>query len=46
MKTCHHNASWERRDGREWTNYQPCLKVDVRLVYSFKVISVYYDCKM
>ncbi|XP_052095932.1 calcitonin gene-related peptide type 1 receptor-like [Mytilus californianus] len=28
VKTCQHNASWEIRDGREWTNYQPCLTVD------------------
>ncbi|XP_071158627.1 calcitonin gene-related peptide type 1 receptor-like isoform X1 [Mytilus edulis] len=28
VKTCLSNATWERREGFEWTDYQTCLYVD------------------
>ena len=37
MKTCQPNGTWERREGMEWTNYQPCL--------NFAVSSDYLSCK-
>ena len=37
MKTCQPNGTWERREGMEWTNYQPCL--------NFAVSSDYFSSK-